>query len=156
MTTGVVFALASAGAGATTATSGKTIVQVAASSPQFSMLVKLVKAAGLAGALAGKGPLTVFAPTNAAFAKVPAKTLNKLAHNKALLKSVLLYHVVKGQYTAARIEHRSALTSLEGAKLKVRVKHGSVYINQAKVITPNIAASNGVIHVINAVLIPPK
>jgi uncharacterized surface protein with fasciclin (FAS1) repeats len=132
------------------------IVALAASNPQLSTLVKLVKSAGLVKALSGKTKLTVFAPTNAAFAKVPKATLNKLAHNKKLLTAVLEYHVVKGVYTAAQVEKRHSLTSLEGAKLSVRVSHGSVYINHAKVIKANLKASNGIVHVINGVLIPPK
>lgn len=143
-------------AGASGMSKKPNIVQLAASSPQLSTLVKLVKSAGLVKALSGTTKLTVFAPTNAAFAKVPKATLNKLAHNKKLLVSVLEYHVVKGKLTAAQIEKRTSLKTLEGASLKVKVKHGSVYINQAKVIKANLSASNGVVHVINGVLIPPK
>ncbi len=131
------------------------IVALAASSPQLSTLVKLVKSAGLVKALSGSTKLTVFAPTNAAFAKVPKATLNTLAHNKKLLAKVLEYHVVKGALTAAQVEKKSSLKTLEGASVRVKVKGGSVYINTAKVITPNLMASNGIVHVINAVLIPP-
>lgn len=133
----------------------KNIVQVAASAPQFSTLVSLVKSAGLVNALSGKTKLTLFAPTNAAFAAVPKATLHKLAHNKKLLAHVLEYHVVKGALTAAQIEKQHSLKTLEGASVTVKVKHGSVYINQAKVIKANVMASNGVIHVINSVLTPP-
>ncbi len=136
--------------------SSKNIVQIAAASPQFSTLVKLVKSAGLVSALSGKAKLTVFAPTNTAFNHVPAATLKKLAHNKALLKSVLLYHVAKGTLLAKQIEKRSSIKTLEGASVKVHVRKGSVYINNARVIKANVMASNGVIHVINAVLIPPS
>lgn len=131
------------------------IVALAASSPQLSTLVKLVKSAGLVKALSGSAKLTVFAPTNAAFAKVPKATLNKLAHNKKLLAEVLEYHVVKGALTAAQIEKKTSLKTLEGASVTVNVKSESVYINQAKVITPNLKASNGIVHVINSVLTPP-
>jgi uncharacterized surface protein with fasciclin (FAS1) repeats len=149
-------ALAIVPAGATArAMSRPNIVQVAASNPQFSTLVKLVKAAGLVGALEGKGPLTVFAPTNAAFAKVPKATLGKLAKNKALLRKVLLYHVVAGAYPAARVVKRSSLKTLEGASVKVSTVRGKVFINRAQVIKANVRASNGIIHVINAVLLPP-
>ncbi len=136
--------------------SSKNIVQIAAASPQFSTLVKLVKSAGLVKALSGKTKLTVFAPTNAAFKKVPAATLKKLAHDKALLKSVLLYHVAKGALLAKQIEKRSSIKTLQGARVKIHVRKGSVYINGARVIKANVTASNGVIHVINAVLIPPS
>jgi uncharacterized surface protein with fasciclin (FAS1) repeats len=129
-----------------TAKSEPNIVALAASSPQLSTLVK---------PLSGTTKLTVFAPTNAAFAKVPKATLNKLAHNKKLLASVLEYHVVAGALTAAQIEKKTSLKTLEGATVAVKVKGGSVYINQAKVITPNLKASNGIVHVINGVLTPP-
>jgi uncharacterized surface protein with fasciclin (FAS1) repeats len=131
------------------------IVALAASSPNLSTLVKLVKSAGLVKALSGSSKLTVFAPTNAAFAKVPKATLNKLAHHKKMLAAVLEYHVVKGALTASKIEKRHSLKTLEGASLKVKVKGGSVYIDQAKVIKPNLKASNGIVHVINGVLTPP-
>ena len=153
---GVLIAAALAGpAGATSMSSTPNIVQVAASNPQFSTLVRLVKSAGLVKALSGKTKLTVFAPTNAAFAKVPKKTLTALAHNKKALAAVLEYHVVKGALTARQIEKHKKLTTLQGASVSVTVKHGSVYINRAKVIKANVKASNGIIHVINAVLIPP-
>jgi uncharacterized surface protein with fasciclin (FAS1) repeats len=132
------------------------IVTLAASNPQLSTLVKLVKSAGLVKALSGSTKLTVFAPTNAAFAKVPKATLNTLAHNKKLLAKVLEYHVVKGALTAAQIEKKSSLKTLEGASVTVKVKGGSVYINQAKVVKANVMASNGIVHVINGVLTPPS
>lgn len=131
------------------------IVTLAASNPQLSTLVKLVKSAGLVKALSGSSKLTVFAPTNAAFAKVPKATLNTLAHNKKLLAKVLEYHVVKGALTAAQIEKKHSLKTLEGAPVKVTVRGGSVYINKAKVIKANVMASNGIVHVINGVLTPP-
>lgn len=131
------------------------IVQIAASDPQFSTLVSLVKKAGLVDALSGKTKLTVFAPTNAAFAKVPKATLNKLAKNKALLKKVLLYHVVKGEVPASKVVKLKSAKTLEGAKVHFKVKNGKVYVNKARVIKTDIRASNGIIHVINGVLIPP-
>ena len=134
----------------------KNLVQTAASSGQFSTLVKLVKSAGLVGALSGNTKLTVFAPTNAAFAKVPKKTLTALAHNKAMLKEVLLYHVVKGELKAAQVVKHHSLKTLEGASVKIAVRGGQAYVNKARIIKTNVLASNGVIHVINAVLIPPK
>lgn len=137
------------------AASSTTIVQVASSAPQFSTLVRLVKAAGLAGVLSGHTKYTVFAPTNAAFAKVPAATLNALAHNKAKLKAVLLYHVVPGAVPASSVVKLHQVRTAEGASVRIRVFKGSVYVNQAKITTTNIRASNGIIHVINAVLLPP-
>jgi uncharacterized surface protein with fasciclin (FAS1) repeats len=141
--------------GATAAASGQNIVQVAASNPQFSTLVSLVKKAGLVGALSGSTKLTVFAPTNAAFAAVPKSTIKELEANKSLLVKVLEYHVVKGEVLAAQVLKLHSAKTLEGASVKIRVSGGSVYVNQAKVIKTNVKASNGVIHVINAVLLPP-
>jgi uncharacterized surface protein with fasciclin (FAS1) repeats len=132
----------------------KNIVQTAVAAGSFKTLVSLVKQAGLAGALSGKGPLTVFAPTDAAFAKVPKATLAALAKNKSKLKAVLLYHVVSGKLTAARVVKHRSLTTLEGDTLSIRTRDGKVYVNRARVIKANVMASNGVIHVINQVLIP--
>jgi uncharacterized surface protein with fasciclin (FAS1) repeats len=132
----------------------KNIVQTAVAAGSFKTLVSLVKQAGLAGALSGPAPLTVFAPTDAAFAKVPKATLAALAKDKAKLKAVLLYHVVSGKFTAARVLRHKALTTLEGGKLTIITRHGKVYINTARVLTADVTASNGVIHVINKVLIP--
>ena len=130
------------------------IVQTAVAAGQFKTLVKLVKQAGLAGALQGKGPLTVFAPTDAAFAKVPKSTLAALAKDKAKLRAVLLYHVAKGKLTAAKVVKLRSIKTLNGQSLKVRVNHGTVTIGGARVVKADIGASNGVIHVINQVLIP--
>ena len=132
----------------------RNIVQTAVAAGQFKTLTKLVKQAGLAGALQAKGPFTVFAPTDAAFAKVPKATLQALAKNKAKLRAVLLYHVVKGKLTAARVVKLHSIKTLNGQSLKVRVCHGTVTVGGARVITADIGASNGVIHVINKVLIP--
>ena len=97
----------------------------------------------------------MFAPTNAAFAAVPKSTIKKLEANKSLLVKVLEYHVVKGEVLAARVVKLRSAKTLEGASVKVKVSGASVYVNQAKVIKTNVKASNGVIHVINAVLLPP-
>ena len=130
------------------------IVDTAVGAGQFKTLVSLVKQAGLAGALSGPGPLTVFAPTDAAFAKVPKATLAALAKDRSKLKAVLLYHVVSGKLTAAQVVKRKSLTTLEGSTLSIRTRDGNVYVNRARVIKANVMASNGVIHVINQVLIP--
>ncbi len=130
------------------------IVQTAVAAGQFKTLVKLVKQAGLADALQGKGPLTVFAPTDAAFAKVPKATLQALAKDKVKLRAVLLYHVAKGKLTAAKVIKLRSIKTLNGQSLKVRVNHGTVTVGGARVVKANIGASNGVIHVINQVLIP--
>ena len=134
---------------------GKNIVQTAVGAKQFTTLVALVKKAGLAGALSGKGPLTVFAPTDAAFAKVPKATLDALGKDPAKLKAVLLYHVVSGKVTAADVVKLTSAATLQGAKAKISVKGGKVFVNQAQVVTADVMASNGVIHVINSVILPP-
>ena len=130
------------------------IVQTASSAGQFTTLVSLVKKAGLVGALSGKGPLTVFAPTDAAFAKVPKATLTALLKDKAKLKQVLLYHVVKGKVTAAQVVKLKSAKTLEGDSVAIKVSGGKVYVDGAQVVKADVAASNGVIHVINKVLIP--
>jgi transforming growth factor-beta-induced protein len=141
--------LASAGA-----TNERNIVQTAVAAGQFKTLVALVKQAGLAGALQGKGPFTVFAPTDAAFAKVPKATLAALKHDRAKLRAVLLYHVLKGKVTAAKVVKLRSVKTLNGQSVKISVSHGKVTIGGARIVKTDIAASNGVIHVIDRVLIP--
>ena len=154
-------ALASAGAVGATATSeqaapDKNIVQTATATGQFDTLVALAKRAGLAGALTGSGKLTVFAPTDRAFAKVPKATLAKLQRNRALLRSVLLYHVVKGDVKAAQVVKLRRARTLNGASIRIGVKGSRVYLNRTtRVVKTDIAATNGTIHVIDGVLIPP-
>ena len=133
---------------------GSNIVQTAVAAGEFKTLVSLVKQAGLAGALSAPGQLTVFAPTDAAFANVPKATLTELAHNTAKLKQVLLYHVVKGDVTAAQVVKLTSAKTLEGSAVPIRVENGKVYVGGAQVVKANVTASNGVIHVINTVLIP--
>jgi uncharacterized surface protein with fasciclin (FAS1) repeats len=134
----------------------KTIVQTASGDPEFSTLVKLVKAAGLADTLSG-GSYTVFAPTNAAFKKVPKATLDALAADPAKLKQVLLYHVVKGRVPASKVVKLSSAKTLEGSRVKINVKRGKVYLNSTTRVTKtDVKASNGIIHVINGVLLPPS
>ncbi len=137
-----------------TAMSDKNLVQTAVAAGQFKTLASLLQQAGLAGTLEGKGPYTVFAPTDAAFAKVPKATLASLAKNKAKLRAVLLYHVVKGKVTAAQAMKLHSATSLQGMSLPIRVSGGKVVVDGATVVKANVMASNGVIHVINKVLIP--
>ena len=152
----VAFAVPLAAASGSTATpaASKNIVQTAVAAGQFKTLVKLVKLAGLQGALEGKGKLTVFAPTDAAFAKVPKSTINALLADKAKLKSVLLYHVLKGEVPAAKVLKLKSAKTLEGSSVKIKVSGGVVHVNGAKVLKTNVYASNGVIHVINSVLVP--
>lgn len=134
----------------------KNIVATAAAAGQFKTLLSLAKQAGLVGALSGTGPLTVFAPTDAAFKAVPKATLQKLAGDKAALRRVLLYHVVKGNVTAARVVKLRSTKTLAGPSISIRVRGGSVYLNTStKVVKTDIGASNGTIHVVNKVLLPP-
>lgn len=144
-------------AAAATARSTKeaNIVQTAVAAGQFKTLAKLLTRAGLANALQQPGPFTVFAPTDAAFKKVPKKTLNILMHNKARLKALLLYHVVAGNVTAADVVKLSSAKTLNGKAVRIRVSGANVFVNSAKVTKPDVMASNGIIHVINRVLLPP-
>ncbi len=138
---------------------GKNIVETAVAAGSFDTLVKLVKAADLAETLSGPGPFTVFAPTDAAFAKVDPKTVESLLEpaNKAKLAAVLKYHVVAGKVTAQdamKLDGKSAKT-VEGSEIKITVVDGKVKINDATVAKADIAATNGIIHVIDAVILPP-
>jgi uncharacterized surface protein with fasciclin (FAS1) repeats len=132
-----------------------TIAAVATKTPQLSTLLSLVKKAGLADELAAPGALTVFAPTNAAFAKLPKATLNGLAKNPAALKRVLLYHIVAGKVPAAKVVTLRSAKTLAGPAVRIRVAGKTVRINDAKVATADVKASNGIVHVIDRVLIPP-
>lgn len=141
---------------ASAAAASKNIVETAAGSKQFSTLVSLVKKAGLVGTLSGKGPYTVFAPTNAAFAKVPKKTLTELGENKSMLRKVLLYHVLPGKVPASKVVTLESAKTAEGASVQFSVRGKSAFVNESKIIKTDIGCSNGIIHVINAVLIPPN
>jgi uncharacterized surface protein with fasciclin (FAS1) repeats len=133
----------------------KNIVETAAGAGSFKTLVSLVGQAGLADTLASGGTFTVFAPTDAAFAKVPKQTLSALAADPQQLKAVLLYHVAKGELRARKVVKRKSIKTLNGARVKVRVKRRTVKVNNARVVKANVGASNGVIHVIDRVLLPP-
>jgi uncharacterized surface protein with fasciclin (FAS1) repeats len=135
-----------------------TIVDIAVSNPDFSILVDAVIAADLVDALAGDGPFTVFAPTNAAFVALLEDlglTAEELLADTDLLEEVLLYHVVSGKYTSTDIVGLSSLTTLQGDDVAISVSNGDVFINESQVIIPDIMASNGVVHVIDEVLLPP-
>jgi uncharacterized surface protein with fasciclin (FAS1) repeats len=153
---GTTGSLTSAGAqpAAPAAKPTKNIVETAVAAGQFKTLTSLVKKAGLAEALQAKGPFTVFAPTDAAFAKVPRSTLKALGNDRAKLRAVLLYHVAKGKLTAAKVVKRSSVKTLNGQPVRIRVRDGNVYVGGARVTQADIGATNGVIHVVNRVLIP--
>lgn len=149
-------AVGGAAASAERAAAEKNIVQTASEAGQFTTLIALAKKAGLAGALSGNTKLTVFAPTDKAFAKVPKATLQKLQRNRAQLRAVLLYHVVKGDVKAAQVLKLKSAKTLNGASVRIGVKGQRVYLNRkTRVVKTDIAASNGTIHVIDGVLIPP-
>jgi uncharacterized surface protein with fasciclin (FAS1) repeats len=132
------------------------IIGTAAAAGQFKTLLSLAKQAGLVGALSGPGPLTVFAPTDAAFEAVPKATLRQLASNQKALRRVLLHHVVKGDVTAARVVKLKSTKTLAGPKISIQVRGGLVFLNgSTKVVKTDVLASNGTIHVINKVLLPP-
>lgn len=133
------------------------IVTIASQNSSFSTLVTALKAANLVSALEGAGPFTVFAPTNAAFAALPPGTLDALLKDPAKLASVLTYHVVSGKVMAADVIRGNGArpATLNGAPLDIQVREGRVYVNGAVVTTADVSASNGVIHVIDAVVLPP-
>ncbi len=132
----------------------KTIVDVAVEAGNFTTLVAAVKAAGLAETLSGAGPFTVFAPTDEAFAKLPAGTVEALLQDKAKLSKILTYHVVAGKVMAKDVAGMTSAKTVEGSEVSVKAETGKVMINDATVTTADIEASNGVIHVIDTVLLP--
>ena len=134
----------------------KDIVDTAAANADFSTLVAAVKAAGLVETLKGEGPFTVFAPTNEAFAALPAGTVEDLLkpENKEKLVEILTYHVVPGKVMAADVK-AGEVPTVQGGKATIKIEGETVMIDEAKVTKTDIAASNGVIHVIDKVLMPP-
>jgi uncharacterized surface protein with fasciclin (FAS1) repeats len=156
----ILFAVAAVAAGlagtAQPATPQKNIVQTAVAAGQFKTLATLLTRAGLVGALQQPGPYTVFAPTDAAFAKVPKATLKMLLADKAKLKAVLLYHVVRGKVTAAKVAMLSSAKTLNGQAVRIRAAGPKVSVNNARVLKADVMASNGVFHVVDRVLVPPS
>jgi uncharacterized surface protein with fasciclin (FAS1) repeats len=138
------------------ASGSKDIVDTAVAAGSFNTLAAALKAAGLVDTLKGQGPFTVFAPTDEAFAKLPAGTVENLLkpENKDKLVSILTYHVVPGDVTSNQVVKLSEAKTVNGKDVKVIVNGGSVMIDNAKVIKADVKASNGVIHVIDTVLIP--
>ena len=132
------------------------IVQTAVAAGTFNTLATALQAAGLVDTLKGKGPFTVFAPTDEAFSKLPAGTVDTLLkpENKEKLRAILLYHVVPGDVTAAQVVKLSSAKTANGQDLKIMVNGGTVMVNDATVVKADVLASNGVIHVIDTVLLP--
>jgi len=135
---------------------GKNIVETAVAADGFDTLVAAVKAADLVEVLSSKGPFTVFAPTDEAFAKLPKGTLETLLkpENKEKLQAILKYHVVAGKVTAKKVVNLSEAKTVQGSPISIAVKDGTVMINDAKVVKADIMTSNGVIHVIDKVILP--
>jgi uncharacterized surface protein with fasciclin (FAS1) repeats len=134
------------------------IVDTAVAAGSFTTLAKALQAADLVGTLKGTGPFTVFAPTDEAFAKLPAGTLDTLLkpENKDQLRRVLTYHVVPGKVMAADAAKLTSAKAVSGDAIAINARGGSVMVEKARVIKADIAASNGVIHVIDAVILPPS
>jgi uncharacterized surface protein with fasciclin (FAS1) repeats len=143
---------------ATVRAAEKDIVDTAVDAGQFQTLAAALGAAGLVETLKGPGPFTVFAPTDAAFAKLPAGTVEDLLkpENKDRLTAILTYHVVPGEVMAADVVKMSKAGTVNGKAVNIAVEGGTVMINDAKVAAADIQASNGVIHVIDAVILPPE
>lgn len=136
----------------------KDIVETAVSAGSFNTLVAAVKAAGLVDTLKGDGPFTVFAPTDEAFAKLPAGTLENLLkpENKDQLAAILTYHVVSGKVKAKDVVKLNQATTVQGSDVTIAVENGGVVLNgSSNVVTTDIGTSNGVIHVIDTVILPP-
>ena len=135
----------------------KNIVQTARKAGSFQTLLQAVQAAGLTKTLQKDGPFTVFAPTDEAFAKLGAETIQSLLADPARLKSILLYHVVEGAVPASQVVGLSTATTVNGASVSIAVVDGAVILNGgSRVVTTDVQASNGVIHVIDTVLLPPS
>ena len=148
-------ALAGTASSSCPAGQSKDIVAVAAGAGNFNTLVAAVKAAGLVQTLQGAGPFTVFAPTDEAFGKLPAGTVESLLkpENKEKLVGILTYHVIPGKVMAADVKTMKAKT-VNGQELAINVGNGMVMVNNAHVVSTDVAASNGVIHVIDTVVLP--
>ena len=149
-------ALVSIGAQATGSAPSKDIVDTAVEAGSFKTLAAALQAADLISTLKSEGPFTVFAPTDAAFAKIPKGDLDALLSDKRALTEVLTYHVVSGKVMAADVVKLTQAKTVEGSPVKIKVVDGKVMINNANVSATDIAASNGVIHVIDTVIMPVK
>ncbi len=135
----------------------KNIVETAIDDGHFTTLVKAVQAAGLVDTLSGPGPFTVFAPTDAAFDKLPAGTLDSVLQNKDQLTAILTYHVVSGKYMASDVKKLPSVKTVQGGDLPIEVHrlfHRGIKVDDAQVIHPDIECTNGVIHVIDSVMMP--
>ncbi|MFN0122370.1 MAG: fasciclin domain-containing protein [Blastocatellia bacterium] len=132
----------------------KDIVDTAVAAGSFKTLATALQAAGLVETLKGKGPFTVFAPTDEAFAKLPAGTVEALLNDKEKLTKILLYHVVSGKVMATDVVRLRTAKTVQGSSVKIKTRGGKVMIDNANVVKADIATSNGVIHVIDSVILP--
>lgn len=146
--------VSSAAAGDESKKPTKDIVTIALESDKFNTLIKALTETGLVEALKGDGPFTVFAPTDDAFAKLPEGTVEALLKDKETLKSILLFHVVSGSVTSKQVVNLDKAETLAGKNVKVKVNDDKVMINDSQVIAADIMATNGIIHIIDTVLIP--
>lgn len=148
-------ATAALSVGSISMATAKTVVDIAAGSPDHTTLVAAVKAAGLVETLSGPGPFTIFAPTNAAFDKLPAGTVESLLkpENKEKLVAILTYHVVPAKVMAADVKSGEAPT-VNGKMLKIKADESGVMVNKAKVVATDLVGDNGVVHVVDTVLLP--
>ena len=135
---------------------GSDIVETAVKAGSFNTLAAALEAAGLVATLQGDGPFTVFAPTDEAFAKLPAGTVENLLkpENRDQLIAVLTYHVVPGKVKAEQVVNLDSAKTVQGSKVSIKVDNGVVYVDNAKVVTTDVDASNGIIHVIDSVILP--
>ncbi|MGB0525539.1 MAG: fasciclin domain-containing protein [Flammeovirgaceae bacterium] len=138
--------------------SNKTVVDLAVGTEDLSTLVAAVKAAGLVETLQGDGPFTIFAPTNEAFAALPKGTVEKLLkpENKAELVKILTYHVVSGNVTSSKLYDNQQAGTVQGSNVKIRIYENAIKVNDATVIKANIQGKNGVVHLIDRVILPPS
>jgi len=152
--TAATLALALIAAPALADSHGKNIIETAEDAGQFGTLLTAIETAGLTGALSGEGPFTVFAPTDEAFAAIPAEDLEAILADTDLLTSILTYHVVSGKVMAADVVNLTSATTLQGSDVSISVNGGTVSVDDATVVATDIETSNGVIHVIDAVITP--
>jgi uncharacterized surface protein with fasciclin (FAS1) repeats len=153
-TLAVALMIGTLGAGASARDGHKDIVDTAVAAGSFTTLAKALQAAGLVDTLKGAGPYTVFAPTDEAFAKLPAGTVESLLQNPEKLRAVLLYHVVPGKVTASQVVKLKSAKTAQGSSVKIKAGQSGVMVDGANVVKTDVLASNGVIHVIDSVILP--
>lgn len=156
MASGLALVAAAAATPASAQMMEEDIVDVAVAAGDFTTLAAALEAAGLVETLKGEGPFTVFAPTDEAFAKLPEGTVEALLQDPEALAAILTYHVVPGEVTSSQVVNLTEATTVNGAKIQIHVMDGTVMINDATVTAADVSASNGVIHVIDTVILPPS